>query len=193
MDPYVYPGTRVLRNLRDIRDFGDLAEFEADVTSLRLKELESQPLGGAFDAKHLREIHRYIFQDVYAWAGEFRTVNIAKPGEFYFALAPPIEPSLGTLFGQLQQENLLHGLNAQAFAERAGHYLGEINAIHPFRDGNGRTQREFVRELASGNSFVLNWSGISAEQMRDASRISFQRGDSSGLAGLIHEAIRELD
>jgi cell filamentation protein len=72
MDPYVYPGTSVLRNLRDLRGPKDLADFEADATGRRLKELSSKPIGGSFDAKHLKAVHGHIFQDVYAWAGQFR-------------------------------------------------------------------------------------------------------------------------
>ncbi len=193
MDPYVYPGTSVLRNLRDIRNPKDFAEFEAEATARRLKELESDPIHGSFDAKHLRAVHRYIFQDMYAWAGQFRTVNIAKAGEFYFAFANQIKPSVERLLGQLGQEKQhLDGLNAEESSNRAGHYLGELNAIHAFRDGNGRTQREFIRQLALENGYTLNWSRVSAEQMRKASRSSFRRGDNAGMVELVRMALVEL-
>ena len=193
MDPYVYPGTSVLRNLRDLRDPKNLAEFEADATGRRLKELRSKPIGGSFDAKHLKAVHGHIFQDVYAWAGQFRTVNIARSGQFYFAFANQIDPSVNKLLEQLRHENRLKGLNAKAFTLRAGHYLGELNAIHPFRDGNGRTQREFIRQLASENGHSLRWSRVSAEQMREASRMSFQHGDNTGMADMVRTALKHSE
>ena len=73
----------------------------------------------------------------------------------------------------------------------AGNYLGELNAIHPFRDGNGRTQREFIRELAAQNGYALNWSRVSIEQMRAASRLSFQRGNNEGMIEVVRTALEE--
>ena len=92
-DPYTYPGTDVLRNLRDIRDPHLLAGFEAESTARRIAELIRTPISGRFDANHLRTIHKYIFQDVYSWAGEFRTVNISK-GRHLFAAAAFVEALL---------------------------------------------------------------------------------------------------
>ena len=190
MDPYVYPGTNVLRNLRDIRNPKQLATFEADATSRRLKELGTNRMGGSFDAKHLRAFHGYIFQDVYLWAGQFRTVNIARSGQFFFAFAHQIDPSVSKVLGELREErSRFKGLDAEAFSHRAGHYLGELNAIHPFRDGNGRTQREFIRTLALENGHTLRWDRVTPEQMREASQMSFQRGDNAGMAKLIRTAL----
>lgn len=188
MDPYVYPGTNVLKNLREIRDPGLLNEFEAEATSRRLHQLERRPAKGSFDAAHLQAIHRYIFQDLHAWAGEFRTVNISRAGG-PFALQPYILPSLHRVFEQLQKENHLRAMSPAAFPLRAGYYLGEINAIHPFRDGNGRAQREFLRQLARHGGHTLHWARVSREEMYEASRLSFERGDSSGLAATIRSAL----
>src|SRR5882672_2586052 len=93
MDPYVYPGTNVLRNLRDIRDPDRLAKFEMDMTTRRVDELSRDPRPGRFDSAHLQGIHHYIFQDVYPWAGELRTVNIGKSGDL-FALKEHIVSNL---------------------------------------------------------------------------------------------------
>ena len=106
-----------------------------------------------FDAKHLRAVHGYIFQDVYSWAGRFRTVNLARSGQFYFALAGQIDSAVDELLVQLQKEKRLEGLAAESFSHRAGHYLGELNAIHPFRDGNGRATR--IRTRARTNERLL--------------------------------------
>ena len=131
----------------------------------------------------------YIFQDVYAWAGEFRTVNISRSGQFPFAFSDRIPQSLSKLAAELEKERRLANLPLSQFASRAAHYLGELNAIHPFREGNGRTQREFIRELAGRNGYALDWSRVSPEHMSEASQISFQRGDNSGLEKVLQAAL----
>ena len=154
-DPYTYPGTDVLQNFLEIRDPQQLAAFEANATAARLIELDERPLVGRFDVAQLKSIHQYIFQDVYRWAGEFRTVNISKGGHL-FGVATFIEPALEGVLRKLADERHLKALDARKFATRAGYYMGQINAIHPFRDGNGRTQREFIRELAVQAGFVID-------------------------------------
>jgi cell filamentation protein len=188
-DPYTYPGTDVLRNFLDIYDSQQLAAFEANTTAARLIELDALPLAGQFDVAHLKAIHRYIFQDVYPWAGKFRTVNISKGGHL-FGVAAFVEPALHEVLRKLQGEHHLKAPAARVFAVRAGHYMGEINAIHPFRDGNGRAQREFIRELAIEAGFVIDWSRVTREQMTTASIESFKTGDSSGMAALIALSMR---
>jgi cell filamentation protein, protein adenylyltransferase len=190
MDPYVYPGTSVLRNLRDIRDAGALNTFEAEATSRRIRQLEHYaPLASAMDAQRIRTIHHHIFQDVYLWAGKFRTVNIARSGQFYFASYEQIEPSLTKLFRELAMEQQLAGTDLPGFCRRAAYYLGEINAIHPFREGNGRTQREFIRQLALHGGHTLAWSRVEREHMYNASRDSFQRGDNKGFEQVLRLAL----
>ena len=189
MDPYVYPGTDVLKNLRDLRDDDQLSDFEAIATNRRIAELLERDKPGKFDLAHLQSTHRYIFQDVYDWAGAFRTVNIARPGQFYFAFAGMIVPALGELLDKLLRESYLANFDAERFSTRAAYYMGELNAIHPFRDGNGRTQREFVRQLARAASHTLNWSRVTRPQIYEASHRSFQRADHAGLAEVILAAI----
>ena len=189
MDPYIYPGTSVLKNLRDIRDPERLSKFEMDMTTRRLSELAHNPIQGRFGAQHLQAIHRYIFQDVYGWAGEFRSVNISRSGQFPFAFSHRVSPSLDKLANELEKEHRLANLARPQFAGRAAHYMGELNAIHPFRDGNGRTQREFIRELAGQNGYALHWSRVSREQIMEASKSSFQRGENSGLEKILQLAL----
>ncbi len=106
---------------------------------------------GKLDAAHLQAIHKSIFQDVYPWAGKFRTVDIARSGQFYFAFAAQIVPALEIMFGELRKEQHLGDLDTAQFCKRAAFYIGELNAIHPFCDGNRRTQCEFIRQLALRN------------------------------------------
>jgi cell filamentation protein len=187
-DPYTYPGTNVLRNIPDIRDFETLAVFEATATFARLAELNISPLNGRFDVAHLHAIHKYVFQDVFRWAGEFRTVNISKGGHF-FGAAAFVQPAVEGVLQKLPAENYLRKLEPVQFAVRAGYYLGEINAVHPFREGNGRTQREFIRALGVQAGYLIDWGRIGREEMIDASRDSFRTGISSGLAALIQRCV----
>jgi len=137
-DPYTYPGTDVLTNRLDIRDADRLRQAEADMTYLRLRQLEREPVVGLFDLDHLRAIHRYLFSDVYEWTGDLRTVRILK-GTTAFAFPAYLVQESIKLFDQLQQERYLKGLPTDEVVRRAAYYMGELNALHPFREGNGRT------------------------------------------------------
>ena len=189
MDPYVYHGTNVLKNLRDLRDQTELDDFEADVTSRRLRQLLKKPPRGSFDIPHLQSIHRHIFQDIYPWAGEFRKVNIARTGQFFFAFHEQIASVLTQTFDTLRKEQHQRYSDPRKFANRTAYYLGELNAIHPFRDGNGRTQREFIRQVALHAGYTLNWFHVSRDQMYKASQQSFHSGDNQGLEDAIIRAV----
>lgn len=144
---YCYPGTNVLKNTVNFQNQDELDEFEKLVTTQRLIDCALTPIRGRFDLRHLCMIHRYIFQDVYPFAGKVREESISKGG-FLFALPEHIHSQGAEIFGQLKAENQLKGLPRERFFERLAYYMSEINVLHPFREGNGRTQREFVRSLA---------------------------------------------
>ena len=188
-DPYLYPDTWVLRNVRNIRDIEALQEFEAKATAVRILELGARPIQGKFDRLHLQRIHKHIFQDVYPWAGQLRTVEIRKEDSFYFARTDFIKSSLDDLFTKLERKGGLHGLDARAFQSELPIYWVEINAVHPFREGNGRAQQEFIRELAASVGHDLSWSTVSREAMYRASARSFASGDSADLAVLLRGAL----
>jgi cell filamentation protein, protein adenylyltransferase len=187
VDPYVYPGSTVLRNLPGLQDADALAEHEAQATALRLAQLAASGLGGAYDLPHLQEFHRFIFQDVYSWASELRTVSLAKPGSI-FALPEHIESYATEVLRQLAVEQHLRGLPREQFAERLTHYYAEINAVHPFREGNGRAQRAFLRQLALDAGHTLAWEHLDAEALVHASRRGFQ-GDNLAMLKLIDEVL----
>lgn len=188
-DPYLYPGTNVLRNLRGLTDPKLLERFEARRTHRRLAELIDTPVPGGFDVAHLKAIHRYIFRDVYEWAGQFRTVNVSKGGHL-FGLATFLEPALQQILAKLATEKHLVDLDAEIFANRAAYFLGELNAAHPFREGNGRTQREFIRELGVKAGHYIDWRATTVEEMTEASRSSHLTGELSLFTSVIRECIR---
>jgi cell filamentation protein len=184
-DPYVDPATGVLKNRLGITDEATLEETEAALAATRSLELSETPLKGNLDLAHLQAIHRHLFRDVYEWAGELRKVDISK-GETMFAPHGYLESTAATVFQELAKETNLEGLDQEQFSERAAHYLGELNALHPFRDGNGRALREFVGHLAHANDYSIAWENVSRLRMLEAAIDSFRR-DSSKLASLIRE------
>lgn len=125
------------------------------------------------DFDYLRSLHRSIFQDLYDWAGEIRSVDIAKGNQFF--LFVHIESEATELFGKLAQEDFLRTCSEARVPERLAWYLSEINAIHPFRDGNGRTQRLFIELLAERIGYSVDFSYVSAEEMITASVRAFLR------------------
>jgi len=184
-DTYCLPGSSVLKNKARISDQDLLDQFEADITAVRLLELAQNPLEGDFNLEHICKIHRYLFQDIYEWAGSIRTVDISR-GESRFCNVRQIETYAATLFSSLKAEGHLQDLNKDIFAERAAHYLSEINAIHPFREGNGRVQRLFMSQLAENAGFVLSYAALSRAEMYSAMEAAFF-GDEKTLAALIFD------
>lgn len=161
---YCYPGSDVLINIPGLRDQKQLDAFERMVSADRLRMLELKPLKGNFDLKHLCEIHKFIFKDIYPFAGELRNEDISK-GNYRFAHFRFIALQTNLLLDELKRENFLQGLPADVFANRLAHYLTEFNVLHPFREGNGRVQREFARCLALKAGYVINWSDVDPGRM----------------------------
>lgn len=143
-DPYAYRGTQVLRNKAGIHDAARLEAFELEMSTVRA--LEPFPVG-RLSAAHYCRIHRHLFQDVYAWAGRYRTVRTGKGGN-WFCYPEYIASEMRRLFAALRQRHHLKRLPPADFAVGAAWFLGELNAIHPFREGNGRTQLSFLHLLA---------------------------------------------
>lgn len=167
-DPYVYPGTLVLRNRLGIIDAAFLDKQERSLVVLRIRRGVPR---GAFDLAHLRAIHRHLFQDIYDWAGELRTVEIAK-GEQQFQFRQYIETGMADVHRRLVRGRFLHGLSAAEFAAEAAVIIGDINYIHPFREGNGRTQLQYLKQLAGAAGHRLDLAKIAGGRWNEASVIS---------------------
>lgn len=165
---YCYDGTDVLINKENIRDAKALAKYEADITMIRLYQIEEkQFVSGRFGMAHLKNIHKFIFQDIYPFAGKFRTENIIK-GKTEFCKSEFIVDNLNSLFDELKKNRCLKGLNQDDFSQKVAYYMSELNMIHPFREGNGRSTREFVRQLALSCGFIINWSLVGKETLLEA-------------------------
>lgn len=190
-DPCLDPVSGILRNRLGITDETTLEQSEAAYVAIKSYELSQMPLKGNFDLAHLQAIHRHLFSDVYGWAGELRTIDISKGGNF-FAHHNHIQSAAAPIFNGLAKENHLTGLDPPDFSERAAHYLGELNALHPFRDGNGRAQREFISHLAQNGGYYIAWENAKPADMLEASIQSF-KGDTSKLTVIIRENLSTLD
>lgn len=170
---YCYPNSFVLKNKLNIRDAAELSEAERRVTALNLLEIKEKPVRGQFDLKHLRDIHKAIFKEIYTWAGQLRTVDIAKGNQF--CLSQHIDTYASGIFTKLKSESFLENTESRKIPERLTYYLSEINVLHPFREGNGRAQRVFIEYLALTAGFHVDFSTVSAKEMIEASALSFAR------------------
>lgn len=169
---YCYPGTHLLINKFDILDQRDLLAVERRVSGARHMQLLENPIDGNFNLKHLQSIHKHLFQDLYSWAGEIRGEDIAKGGSI-FCYSHNILSYSNQLFSWLQNENFLKGLGLEQFSDKLGFFASAINAIHPFREGNGRSTREFIRCLAHAAGYELDYSLMDHQALVDAFVKSF--------------------
>lgn len=185
-DPYADPATGILRNKLGLATATELEVAEREITHAALILLREAPVRPGYDLLHLREIHRRIFGDIYDWAGEVRTVAIAKGS--LFCLPQYIEPAAVEIFSRLRKESLLQGLGRGEFLDRLTHYLGEVNAVHPFREGNGRAQRAFFEQLASDAGHTLNWQRLNADRNIAAS-VAIMHGDAGPMRQLLDELV----
>lgn len=190
-ETYCYPGIDVLRNKAEITDANELDAYEGELSTLRSIEILENTLVGQFDLALLQRIHFALFQDIYDWAGKIRTVDISR-GNSRFANVRFIESAANEIFNKLARENWLKGLDAGHLSKRLAHYLSEINALHPFREGNGRVQRIFISQLSQAAGYQLDYSDLEQEQIYQAMELAFN-GDESILANLILAHLDQLE
>ena len=171
---YCYADSNLLINKFNIRDPETLSKLEADLTHYRISELQVKHVKGRFGLPHFLNIHRFIFQDIYPFAGKLREEDLWK-GDTFFCKYEFIRENLEDVFAQLKREGYLSNLNMEEFAERIAFYMAELNAIHPFREGNGRVIREYIRCLALRNGYHINWAQIDRDELLTASIRSVDR------------------
>ena len=186
---YFYEGTEVLKNLLDIRDEKKLSDTERSLVSVRISEINQAPVKGNFDFKHLREINKFLFQDLYEWAGELRKCEMEKID--VFCLYSNLDYFANVIFSKLEQDNYFINFSDQEKITKLVDLFGDINALHPFREGNGRTQREFIEELAKVNGISLDLTQIGQNTMIDASHKSMS-GDNTKLYDLFEECSKPI-
>jgi len=159
---FTIPGTGVLRNKPGITDSAALLKATTDSTVLRLAELHASPIRGGFDSAHLQAIHHHLYQDLYDWAGELRSIDADNVS------GSQVEKSLNSVLDRLGRENHLKGLSTEEWAGSASTYLYDLGTIQPFLAGNEVALQEFAVELARKNNLSLQWDttpGIASDSM----------------------------
>ena len=168
-----YEGTVCLINKFNIRDEKQLAALEADITLAKVMELVKSPIQGNFDFSHYKAIHKFLFEDLYDWAGNIRTVEISKKGTA-FVKASDIEQLADNCFKRLKRNQFFVGYSFDAFIPAIVDFYCTTNLLHPFREGNGRTQKVFVNQLAENAGYQINFSQMDADELMVATIYSAQ-------------------
>lgn len=158
-DPYLIPGTNVLRNLAGATTEHQLSVIEHDLVGNRTIAFWENPPSVEGTLAQLRDIHHFLFQDIYEWAGEIRTIDMGKGDGLPFQ---PLELfDVGARYAErvLSDNHMLCGLSREQFIERLSENYDNFNILHPFREGNGRAQRAFWSLIAGQAGWYINWAG----------------------------------
>lgn len=187
---YCYTGTNVLKNRFGIRNVEQLKKIETDISVIRQNDLLSKPISGRFTSSHLCRIHRYLFGDLYSFAGHFRREDIMK-GNTRFLGHQSIKRQLTRILNELHAENCLQGISFDQLVERSAYYFAELNYIHPFREGNGRSTREFMRLLFLSCGYSVDWTAVPVQELLDAMELSVY--DTTALQRILRDCLQKND
>ena len=187
---YFYIGTTILKNKLGIKNEDSLIIAEKEITSIKLLMLNNMPIIDKYNFENLCKIHRIIFSDIFEWAGQIRKGDFFSKGNSIFCRGQYIVESANKIFSDLLDEKYLIGLKKQNFIEKTAYYMGEINALHPFREGNGRTLREYFRQLSLKANYLLDFSKTNKDELLQADIEAFN-GKYNSLIKILDKAIVE--
>ena len=177
-----YEGTTCLINKLGIKDEKTLKQVEGNITFAKWAELEANPISLDFDFDHYKAIHKYLFEDLYDWAGTVRKIDISKKGT-NFVSASDIENVAKGIFDRLKKENFFKNKNKNDFIDNIVDFYSSTNMLHPFREGNGRTQRVFITQLIRFCGYDFDFSNIDLDELMIAT-IKSANGDNTLLKEL---------
>lgn len=183
---YCYPDSNVLKNKLNIRDLRELKDVEEKFVAIKQLVLLQKPIPGRFTINHLLRIHRFLFEDVYPFAGHIRREQISK-GETLFFPPDLIKRELRRVFGEIHETGMLQEKKPQSQIQHLSHVMAELNIIHPFREGNGRSIREFIRCMAQVYGLTLNWGNADQDTMMDAAIASVY--DDMAFCEILHQCL----
>ena len=165
---YCYPDSNVLKNKLNIRDNKLLKTAEEEITLIKQMELLKNPIKGNFTKAHLMNIHKFIFEDIYTFAGKIRREQISKADTMFY---PPnlIDRELDKVFAKIKESKMLKEADEEKIFDNLAYVMSELNIIHPFREGNGRSIREFIRLMAKRMGYDLNWGNVDKTELLEAS------------------------
>lgn len=189
----IEPGSDVLRNKIGAQTVAELLAAENDLFEVRLAELREEPtiVTRSYDLRHFRDLHRHLFQDVYEWAGELRTVGIAKGGGESFAPPLSIERPLDYVASRIHETDLLRAVSGDDLVSTVTDLYDYANFAHPFREGNGRAQRELFNQLLAESDRGLNWDLIEMETLHSACHLARTETDTSALREIFEAILTE--
>ncbi len=184
---YVYPDTDVLKNKAGITNYDELVLFESITVQKRLIELQNKPIT-IKKTSDLLKIHKHLFQDVYDWAGEPRKVEISKSGR-QFLFTNSFDTAFNFIDSLLDEYTSIPKDDKNAISRKLAEILDNVNYGHFFREGNGRTQREFIRELAIQKGYSLDLNPMDDASVYERYMHGTTFGEIDGLRDLIFEIL----
>lgn len=196
IDPYIDQASGVLKNLVGAKTYDELRNAEGELVSSRMSDfIEKLPFEASGTLEDFCAIHRYLFQDIYSWAGEIRTVEIRKASEGSEFFLPSSNIPMGIAWAQeeLKKDGMLKNMDPCQFAERLSYHYDNYNFVHPFREGNGRTQRLFWTILCHSAGYDLDWREVSGEENDEASRAAAEDRDFSKLIDIFERISQRCD
>ena len=195
IDPYFDKSIGDLRNLLGAQSSDELKKLEPQIVFANELELTALDIPRTNNLAELLLIHEQLFKGVYDWAGKIRTIDIKKnaDGAEYFLIVSKIINAANYVFVELAKEQYLNGLSADEFVERLAYFYDQLNYIHPFREGNGRTQRVFWNRIAQDAGYEIGWDLVVGDKNDEASRLAAEQMDLSGLEAMFNEIVRPLE
>jgi cell filamentation protein len=194
VDPYFDDTIGDLRNLLGAKTSEELKELEPQIFFANELELESVRIPRTNDLTELLLIHKQLFKGVYDWAGKIRTVDIRKNTEEaeFFLVVSKISDAANYVFTELTKEKHLQYLPNERFVKRLAYFYDQLNYIHPFREGNGRSQRVFWSRVAKDAGYDIDWSLVGDSENDEASRLAAERMDLSKLEAMFAKIVKVL-
>lgn len=199
IDPEAYfHGLQLINKIEGADKYKIVNQCDRHLSTIRDMELRESPIVGKFDLAHLQAVHEYLFQDIYYFAGKLRDVPMEIDPITRFVSPSKLPSTLDKFFRQLKQSNYMKGLGKDAFITQMAQRLTDINIIHPFREGNGRSKRVFFSQLAENAGYKLDWSKCAKEEWKYADEAAFDssrdgKRDISYLKYLLDQAVSPLE
>ncbi len=195
VDPYLDDSINTLRNLLGAKSSEELSKLEPQIVFANELELESIKIPRTNDLAEMIAIHAQLFKGVFDWAGRIRTVDIKKneDGAEYFLVVSKITDAANYVFSELAKEHHLKGLQIDIFVERLAYFYDQLNYIHPFREGNGRTQRILWTRVARDAGYGINWDEVVGDENDQASKLAAEGLDLSALKTMFTKIVKVLD
>jgi len=170
---YCYPNTNVLINKFGIKDIRKLENLERKISTVKAVEFLRTNTSQDLDFKHICSIHKFLFEDLYEWAGKIRDGDFMFKGDSMFYRACFIESGFNEMYLKLEKESFLKNLDKDSFCKRLAYYIGYLNALHPFREGNGRTMRLYFQQLAEQAGYDMQFAKTTKEKLLEADISAF--------------------